>query len=137
MKKKAWEKKIVQSKTDSKIIWNTIKEILGKTKKKDEQVYLFRKDKTRHRAEEDWGYFMEEWKTEIYQKIPRMDLEFWYGNRENIGMKEEMMRKEIENRNRGEGRMMERPVLTEKDLLRIVNKQKSGKAVGVDGVKAE
>ena len=52
-------------------------------------------------------------------------------------MKEEMMEKEIENRNRGEGRIMERPILTEKDLVRIVNKQKSRKAAGVDGVKAE
>ena len=40
IKKGAWEKKkIVQSKKDSKVIWNTIKEILGRTKKKDEQVY--------------------------------------------------------------------------------------------------
>ena len=34
MKIGAWEKKILQSKTDSKIMWNPIKEILGKTKRK-------------------------------------------------------------------------------------------------------
>ena len=32
--------------------------------------------------------------------------------------------------------MMERPILTEEDLIKIVNKQKNGKAAGIDGVKA-
>ena len=48
----------------------------------------------------------------------------------------QMVRQEIENRNKGQGRMMEKPTMTE-DLLRIVNKQKHEKAAEVDGVKAE
>ena len=33
--------------------------------------------------------------------------------------------------------MMEIPVMTEEDLLGLVNKQKNGKAAGIDGVKSE
>ena len=39
--------------------------------------------------------------------------------------------------NRGQGKMMELPVMKEDDLIRIVNKQKNNKAAGVDRVKAE
>merc|ERR1712030_213686 len=72
-----------------------------------------------------------------YQKNPRMDLTFWYGTANEIGLKEIMRRKDIENRNKGEGRMMPFPEMKEKDLVRIVKKKKNGKAAGIDGVKAE
>ena len=66
-----------------------------------------------------------------------MDIEFWYGSEGEIGMKERLEREEVDNKNRGEGRMMERPAMTEDNLARIIKKQKSGKAAGVDGVRAE
>ena len=50
-----------------------------------------------------------------------MNLEFCHGNEVELGIKEEMTRKEVENRNK-EGRMMKRPVMMEKDLVRIINK---------------
>merc|ERR1711984_55772 len=69
--------------------------------------------------------------------VPRMDLTFWYGTTEEIGLKETMRREEAENRSRGEERSMPVPVMNEEDLVRIVKKQKNGKAAGIDGVKAE
>ena len=65
-----------------------------------------------------------------------MDLTFWYGTTERIGLKETMRREEAGNRAREE-RMMPLPVMNEEDLVRIVKRQKNGKAAGVDGVKAE
>ena len=53
-----------------------------------------------------------------------MNLDFWYGTENNTGVKEEMMKEELEDRNRGENRIMQKPEMT-------------GKAAGVDGVKAE
>ena len=66
-----------------------------------------------------------------------MDLTFWYGTVNEIGLKERMRREDIENRNRGEGRMMPFPEMKEENLVRIIKKQKNGKAAGVDGIKAE
>ena len=84
-----------------------------------------------------WRLFIETWKREIYQKVTRMDLTFWYGSESKIGLKETMRRRDIENRNRGEEKMMPLPVMTEEDMIRIVKRQKNGKAAGIDGVKAE
>ena len=81
--------------------------------------------------------FIETWKKEIYQKEPRMDLTFLYESKDVIGLKETMRREEAENRARGEEKMMPLPIMREEDLIRIVKKQKNGKATGVDGVKAE
>ena len=51
MKKGSWEKrKIKQANQNSKILWDVVREISGNTRNKDEQIYLYRKDMTRHRA---------------------------------------------------------------------------------------
>ena len=60
---------------------------------------------SRHRIEDDWPFFMEAWKADIYQKIPRMSLDFWYGTEEEMGLKERKVRENIENNNRGQGRI--------------------------------
>merc|ERR1712030_298668 len=81
--------------------------------------------------------FINTWKTEIYQKNMRMSLTFWFGSASTMGLKERKIRENIDNMNRGEGRMMPLPEMKEEDLIRIVKKQKNGKAAGIDGVKAE
>ena len=43
-----------------------------------------------------------------------MKLEFWYGNEKSIEMKEEVTRRDIGNRNKGERRMIERLVMTKR-----------------------
>merc|ERR1712030_181341 len=72
-----------------------------------------------------------------YQKTPWIALDFWYGTENEMGLKERKVRKNIENMNRGQVRMMPLPKMREGDLVRIVRKQKNNKAAGVDGVKAE
>ena len=79
--------KFLQAKGDSKILWKVIREILGKTKSKEEQIYLYRKDMARHKAQDAWKYFLEEWRKDIYQKTPRMTHDFWYGTKDHIGLK--------------------------------------------------
>ena len=43
--------------------------IAGKTKQRDEQMYVYREDMTRHKIEEDWDPFILEWTSDIFQKI--------------------------------------------------------------------
>ena len=69
--------------------------------------------------------------------MPEMDLGFSYVNEEEMGMEENMEREEVDRRNRREGKIMEKTTMTEEDLVRIVKKQKSGKAAWIDGVRAE
>ena len=41
---------------------------------------------TRHKAQEDWPYFVEDWRVDIYQKTPRISLDFWYGTEDERGL---------------------------------------------------
>ena len=75
---------------------------------------------------------MESWRKEIYQKTPRIDLTFWYGGENCRGKKIEMTEEEKEMNNR----IMKEPVMTEEELVEIVNKQKNGKEAGIDVIKA-
>ena len=102
-------KKVIEARKNSKIIWNMAKEIAGKTKKKDEQVYVYSNDMVRKKIEEAWDPFMSDWKIDIYQKTPRMALDFWYGSTNKIGLKERKIRENIENMNRRQGKIMPLP----------------------------
>jgi len=74
---------------------------------------------------------------DIHQKTPRMSLDFWYGTTEEMGLKEKKVKENIENLNRGQGKIMPLSEMKEGDLLRIVKKQKNNKAAAINGVKAE
>ena len=87
------------------------REISGTTKQKDEQVYVYREDMSRHKIEEDWKPYILEWTSDIYQKTPRISLDFWYGREEEMGLKEKKVRENIENMNRGQGKIMPKPVV--------------------------
>ena len=76
---------------------------------------------------------MEAWKEGIYQKTLRIDLTFWYGGENSRGKKFEMTEEEKEINNK----IMKEPVMTEEEMLEIVNRQRNGKAAGVDGIKTE
>ena len=84
-----------------------------------------------------WDLFILIWKRDIYQKAPEMDLTFWYGARNEVGLKETMRREDEENMRNGGSRMMPLPIMQEEDLIRIVGRQKNGKAAGTDGIKTE
>merc|ERR1711984_40665 len=60
-----------------------------------------------------------------------------YGSRNKMGLKEIMRREDEENVANGGSRMMPLPIMQEEDLIRIVRRQKNGKAAGTDGVKTE
>ena len=61
---------------------------------------------------------MEACKKEIYQKNPRIDLTFWYGGENSRGKKFEMTEEEKEVNNK----IMKEPIMTEEELLEIVNR---------------
>merc|ERR1712030_137626 len=80
LRKGGWEKrKVLEAEKNSKIRNMSKKNIAGKTKKKDEQVYVYSNDMVRKKIEEAWDPFLSEWKIDIFQKITRMALDFWYG----------------------------------------------------------
>ena len=64
------------AKNNSKILWDVVREIAGKTKSKDEQVYVYRSDMSRHKIENDWPFFMEAWKADIYKKYQECHWNF-------------------------------------------------------------
>ena len=69
MKKGAWEKKRSnKQKETAKYYGMQPEKYQEKEKNKNEQIYLYRKDMTRHKAQEDWSYFIGDWKVDIYQK---------------------------------------------------------------------
>ena len=63
-----------------------------KKQEKDEQVYVYNNDMVRQKIEEAWNPFISDWKVDIYQKTPRIALDFWYGTEEEIGLKERKIR---------------------------------------------
>ena len=77
--------------------------------------------------------YTEEWKRSVYQKTERTDFTFWYGNENIRGWKTEM-EEELKKGNSG---IMEPPIISSKDLKKVITNMKNGKASGVDGVPAE
>ena len=109
-----WEKrKVLEARTNSKILWNMSRDISGKTRKKDEITYVYTEDKEKKEIDVIWTQFIGLWKKYIYQKKPRMSLTFWYGSENTIGLKERKIRENIENMNREEGRMIPLPEMKE------------------------
>ena len=96
-KKGNWEKEMIEkAKTNNKILWNFAKDIQGKTKKRDEKTYIYVEGEKKT-IEMVWDLFILIWKRDIYQKAPEMDLTFWYGARNKVGLKEIMRREDEEN----------------------------------------
>ena len=110
-----------------------IKELLGKSKERDEEAYVFTEEGEKKTIEELKNTYIDEWKKKIYQKTERIDFSFWHGQEGLKGKKEEMEEEEKE----GDNGIMELPIMKEKDLVDIVRKTKNGKAAGIDGVRAE
>ena len=96
-------------------------------------AYVYAEDGVKHNINDISKEYIDRWKQEIYQKTQRVDLTFWYGGENCIGKKKEM---EEEEKNEDDG-IMKEPQMIEKELVTIVNKQRNGKATGVDGVRAE
>ena len=110
-----------------------IKDLLGKTRNRDEEIYIYKENGEKNKADDVWKNYMEAWRIEIYQKTPIIDLTFWYGGENCKGKKFEMAEEEKEINNK----IMKEPKMTEEELVGIINKQRNGKAAGVDGIKAE
>ena len=94
-----------------------------KQKKRDEKTYIYVEGEKKT-IEMVWDLFILIWKRDIYQKAPEMDLTFWYGSRNKVGLKEIMRREDEENMINGGSRMMPLPIMQEEDLIRIVGRQK-------------
>ena len=126
-KKGDWKKKIIEAKADGKKFWNLVKDLLGKSKKREEDAYAYSGDGMKHNINDISKEYLEKWKQEIYQKTPRVDFSFWYGGEGCIGKKQEMTEEEKET----DSRIMKEPVMTEEELVKIINNQKMGKQQGL------
>ena len=51
-----------------KKFWNVIKELLGKSKERDERAYVYSEEGEKKNIEEMKDTYLEKWKQEIYQK---------------------------------------------------------------------
>merc|ERR1711913_123180 len=79
-KKGLWERrKIEETKKDGKKFWHVIKELLGKSKEREEEAFVFTEDGEKKIIEEMKGTYIDEWKKKIYQKAEIIDFSFWYG----------------------------------------------------------
>ena len=79
-KKSSWEeKKIEETWKDGKKFW-TMVELLGKTKEKDEETFVFTEEGNKKEIMTYTKEYTEEWKKSVYQKTERIDFSFWYGN---------------------------------------------------------
>ena len=122
-KKGDWEQEMIEkARTNSKVLWNFARDIAGKTKKKDEKTYVYVEGEKKA-VELVWKLFISTWKKEIYQKATEMDLTFWYGSKNEIGLKEIMRREDEVNIANGGSKMMPAPIMTE-DMVRIIKSQK-------------
>ena len=75
-KKGEWEQIMIEkARTNSKILWNFAKGITGKTRKKDENTYVYIEGE-RKAIELVWKLFIKTWKEDIYQEAAEMDLTF-------------------------------------------------------------
>ena len=134
IKKSSWEEsKIKETWRDGKKIWTMIGELLGKTKEREEETFVFTEEGNKKEIMAYTREYTEEWKKSVYQKSDRIDFTFWYGNDTVKGWKKRME----EELRAGNSRIMEAPVITSKELVEVITNMKNGKASGVDGVPAE
>ena len=62
-KKGTWEMyKIQKAKADGKKFWNLIKDLLGRAKKKDEEIYIYEDNGSKKKSEQVLGEYLTEWK---------------------------------------------------------------------------
>ena len=110
-----------------------IKELLGQDKEKEEEAYVFTGEGDKKEIMEYTKEFIIDWKTSVYQKSEKTDFSFWYGKDGNGGKK-----KEMEDRlKEGDSGIMETPVISDEEFVRVIKCMKNGKATGVDDVPAE
>ena len=68
-KKGEWKKKkIIETKRDGKKFWNLVKDLLGKSRKREEEAYIYTEDGVKNNVSEISKEYIKEWKQEIYQK---------------------------------------------------------------------
>ena len=90
-KKGEWEiKKVEETWRDGKKFWTMIKELFGKSKEKEEDIYVYTEEGLKKDITEISEEYLSKWKQKIYQKTGRIDFTFWYGNESQKGMKEKM-----------------------------------------------
>merc|ERR1712179_114478 len=90
-----WEVcKIEETRKNGKKFWKMIKELLGKSKEKDEEAFFYTQEGVKKEIEEMSDEYMDKWKQDIYQKTERIDFSFWHGTDRMKGKKEEMEEEE-------------------------------------------
>ena len=116
------EEKIIETKKDGKKFWNVVKELLGKSKEREEEAFVYTEEGVKKNIKEISEEYIDEWKKKIYQKTERVDLSFWYGKEGQKGKKEEMEERERQ----GDIELMKLPIMVEDELVDIVRKMKIG-----------
>ena len=133
-KKGKWEEdKIKETWKDGKKFWTMIKELLGQDREKEEDAFVYNEVGEKKEIMEYTKEFISNWKTAVYQKSEKTDFSFWYG-KDGTGGKKKEMEEEMKKGNSG---IMETPVITDEEFVRVIKSMKNGKATGVDDIPAE
>ena len=115
-KKGSWEvKKIEETWWNGKNFWTRIKELLGKKKERDDEVFVYTNEGSRNEILEVSEDYLKTWKVTIYQKSKRPDFSFWYGTK---GKMADM----IEEEKKSETNIMEFPIIREEELVEVIKK---------------
>merc|ERR1712179_715468 len=134
LKKSTWEKKkIEETWKDGKKFWEMIGDLVGNTRKREEETHVYTEEGGKREIMTYTAEYMGAWKANVYQKYKKTDYTFWYGNREKVGWKEEMEKRIRE----GDQGIMEDPVISEEEFLKVIMDMKNGKASGIDEIPAE
>ena len=64
------KRKVLEARTNSKILWNFTNDIAGKTKGKEVATYIYTEDGEKKELEVIWVQFVNTWKNDIYKKMP-------------------------------------------------------------------
>ena len=70
-----------------------IKELLGKSKEREDEAYVFTEEGEKKPIEEVKNTYIDEWKKKIYQKTERIDFSFWHGKEGLKGKKKKRWKK--------------------------------------------
>ena len=109
-----------------------IKVLLGKNKEKEE-AFVFTEEGEKKEIMEYNKEYADGWKSSVYQKSEKTDFSFWYCKQGVKGLKEEME----DRMKNGDSGIMETPIITDEEFVKVINNMKNGKASGVDDVPAE
>ena len=79
-KKSSWEEENIKEMWKyGKKFWSMIRELIGKEREREEEVYVYKEDGKKEEITNIKEEFTDSWKAMVYQKTEKTDFSFWHG----------------------------------------------------------